>query len=102
MKIEKNAIQKLIEKKVEEQQYKLLEKCKENEDVVLLPVKITYDKEGLLSKISIVNTKPYFDINGIVAKECCSICGQIVDSELFISNGNGQKTHIDCFKKDKK
>lgn len=81
---------------------KLEDKCSEDETVVLLPTRVKFTDKGLIGRISVLNTNPYLALNDVLRRECCPICGEFVEEEMFVSSREGQKTHIECFIKSQK
>lgn len=92
----KKEIAKELERIIKQEERRISNTLKENEEVIFFPTKVSYTDKGLIERISVLNIKNYMSVNKEFTKDFCSVCGNFVDSEIFASDKKGQKMHIEC------
>lgn len=82
------------------EQKRLENSLKANEQVMFFPTKVLFSDKGLLERVSVLNIKHYMTVNKTFQNDICPVCGELVTSDLFVSDRKGQKMHLDCLKQN--
>ena len=90
-------MEQLIKQEINNQKSKMEIKLNKDEQIFLVPVRFRFSSNGFLDHISVLNSKPYFNVNKIAQKDYCIHCGKAVDDEHFVTNSKDQKIHVQCF-----
>lgn len=92
----KKEILKELNKMISQEEKRLENSLKANEQIIHFPTKVQFCDTGFVNRISVLNVKNYLKVNKAFEKDFCPICGQLVSSEIFACDKKGQKMHIEC------